>query len=173
MRFLLMLTAALPLALACARAPAPPPASGAPGGPASGGAGCTEIGCQNGFQVELQPGSRWPAGRYRFDIEADGVAQQCEVTLPLQACDAGPSVRCSGAALASIGESGCALPPVEHGLSNLSFPSSPRQIRVRITRDGAALASGDFTPAYRRVQPNGPRCEPICDQASAALAIPF
>jgi len=95
MRIVLLLTAALPLA--CAGAPAPPPASG---DPASGGAGCTEMGCQSGFQVELQPGSRWPAGHYRFDIEADGVAQQCEVTLPLQACEAGPSVRCSGASCA-------------------------------------------------------------------------
>jgi hypothetical protein len=125
----------------------------------------------SGFHLELRPGDRWPAGRYRIDIDADGAAQQCEVTLPLLACGAGPSVRCTGASLASIGESGCALPPAEHGLSNIDFSGSPRQIRVRIARGGATVLAQDFAPTYRTVQPNGPGCGPVCSSASAAATL--
>jgi hypothetical protein len=153
------------LAVACGSGAAPPPASTPP--PRA----CTEIGCVDGLHVELTPGSRWPAGRYRIDVEADGAAQSCEAVLPLKACDAGPSAQCSGAALATIGESGCALPPADHGLSDINFSGAPKRVHVRITRDGAAIADKDISPTYKRLQPNGPGCEPVCSSASEGIAL--
>lgn len=165
MRHLSALAALAALAAACGAGATPPPAAEPPG------RACTEIGCMDGLRVELTPGARWPAGRYGIEIEADGAKQSCEAVLPLKPCDAGPSVQCSGADLATIGESGCALPPAEHGLSEISFSGAPKQVHVRITRDGATVADQDITPTYRRVQPNGPGCEPICNQASAGIAL--
>jgi hypothetical protein len=43
---------------------------------------------------------------------------------------------------------------------------------LRIERDGGEIASQNFYPSYIRSAPNGEDCEPICEQASATLAVP-
>lgn len=137
------------------------------------------MGCVDGLRLELTPDSKWPAGAYRIEIEADGATQSCAAVLPLKACDAGQSVQCTGASLARIGESGCALPPGEHGLSDIQFSAAPKRVHVRISRDGASrgeiavIADQELTPEYRRLQPNGPDCEPVCNSASARLSLAF
>ncbi|MEJ7734183.1 MAG: hypothetical protein WKG00_33935 [Polyangiaceae bacterium] len=140
------------------------------GAPPAGGA-CTEMGCSGGFAVSLEPSSRWPAGDYRFEIEADGAAQVCEVTLPLRGCAAGPSVKCTGASLGTIGESGCALDPKEHGLSSIQFRGNPLKMKIGISRSGKALVAQELAPAYRWVQPNGAGCAPQCLQASSTIRV--
>lgn len=156
-------------------AQAPVPGDGLPPKPPLGAprGACTEMGCQNGLSMSLEPGAQWPAGDYRIEIDADGASQVCTVTLPLKACGAGPSVTCSGAALATIGESGCALPAREHGLSSLHFDGTPRQGKVTISRGGAPLITQDLAPTYRWVQPNGSGCGPQCLQGSATLRVPL
>jgi hypothetical protein len=129
------------------------------------------MGCASGFSLSLEPSSRWPAGDYRFEIEADGVSQVCKVTLPLRGCAAGPSVECTGATLATIGESGCALAPKEHGLSSIQFRGNPLKVRIAVSRQGTALVAQDFAPGYRWVQPNGPGCAPQCLQASSTIRL--
>jgi hypothetical protein len=131
------------------------------------------MGCSSGFALSLEPSSKWPAGDYRFEIEADGASQVCEVTLPLRSCATGPSVKCTGASLATIGESGCALDAREHGLSSIQLQGTPLKMKIAISRQGKALVAQDLAPAYRWVQPNGPGCGPQCLQASATMRVPL
>lgn len=161
---ILLAPAALLLAIVapgCA-SPKPPPQA------------CTEIGCSDGLTVALSPSSGWRAGMYRFEIDVDGQVTTCEGSLPLRACSAGPSLRCTPAGdRVSIGESGCALPPEQHGFSELRVGAPPaRSVKVTVTRDGAKLVEQTLAPQYRTVQPNGPSCPPICRQASETLVIP-
>lgn len=150
----------------------------APGGAAPGdGRACTEMGCVEGLTIDLQSPSGWAPGAYRFDIELDQDKVSCEVTLPLRACDAGPSARCTlhpgegPSERVMISESGCALPPAQHSLPTLSIRGEPARVRVAVSRDGAQLASEELTPAYRTVTPNGPGCEPVCRQAHGAVTL--
>lgn len=130
---------------------------------------CTEIGCIDGLHVTLTPGERWPAGAYAFDIQTDGGSTSCRGSLPLPPCGT-PGLSCSGQAV-QIGESGCALPAAAHGFSTLTFPSTPKRVHVRITRESEAIAERELQPVYQRVQPNGPGCEPVCTTAGETLRV--
>jgi hypothetical protein len=155
----------------------PPPPSGAPDG-APGASACTEMGCEDGFSLDLirvgGDGARqspWPPGAYRFVAAIDGEEAVCEGSLPLSRCDAGPTLTCHGAAM-EIAESGCALDPSQHGFASIRFGSGlVRSVSLRVERDGAVVAEGNYTPTYQTVHPNGPRCEPRCQQAGDALTV--
>ncbi|UQA62862.1 hypothetical protein [Polyangium aurulentum] len=176
LRSALALAPFLVLLAACASpsTDAPPPETPAP--PATPAPPsdrvCTEIGCLNGLSVDLQSAGGWKPGKYRFEFDFDGTATTCEATLPLRACDAGPSVTCSPNGAVTIGESGCALPPEQHGFSGFNVEGMPRSVKVRITRDGATLAEATSTPSYRKVQPNGEGCPPVCQQGHEAVRVP-
>jgi hypothetical protein len=133
---------------------------------------CTEIGCQSGFSVDWESASGWKPGRYVFEIELDGAKTTCEGALPLRACGAGPSLTCSPGGAVMIGESGCALPPGQHGFSGFSVSTFPSSVSVTIKRDGKALSTESFRPSYQTSQPNGPGCEPVCKQAHATQRVP-
>jgi len=130
---------------------------------------CTEMGCINGYTVSLEPTAHWPAGKYQFDFEVDGKKGSCSGSLPLPACGQN-ALSCTGAAPA-IAESGCALPPAEHGFADLRFDGSAQKVNIKVMRNGKQLAKRDFQPAYKKVQPNGPDCEPICDNAHDTMKI--
>lgn len=125
---------------------------------------CTKMGCRSSLEIEVT-GTKPGKGKYAFEIEADGKKAQCELSLPLKACDKGLSTKCTGDVKVEIGESGCALPPAEHGFGPISLPDSPAAARVVIKKDGKPLSDKRFTPAYKTSQPNGPGCEPTCKQA--------
>jgi hypothetical protein len=157
MRALPLLFAIIALPLAAAGCLAPPPQ------------GCTEIGCADGLTISLKKASgSWEPGMYSVEIDADGKKIACTTQIPLSG--ASPS-SCDDAAVL-LGTSGSALPASEHGLSDLIFHSAPKQVSVTVSRDGAMLATKDFTPTYQKSQPNGPDCEPICNQASDSLPVP-
>ena len=111
-------------------------------------------------------------GAYRFEVEIDGALTTCEGSLPLAACEAGPSVTCSSEAVA-VGESGCAMEPASQGFSEVFFrdPQHPKAVKLTVSRDGEVIGAGEYAPEYERVQPNGPECEPTCDYAAATLAL--
>jgi hypothetical protein len=138
-----------------------------------GGGACTQIGCTDGLQVGLVPSEGWPAGQYVFSIETDGAMQSCSGNLPLLPCENGSSLTCQGPALASIGESGCALAPSAHGFAGISFQGMPKNVVVRIERDGAVIADRTLSPTYVTTQPNGPDCGPTCHSASAQIPVTF
>jgi hypothetical protein len=169
-------------------APAPKPIGASPPPPTSGGTACqlpaqpafgapkdmcTEMGCVSGFQLDVEPLSSWPHGKYHFEIVADGKKQICDGTLPLLACDRGGSLKCTGDTIASIVESGCALEDKEHAFGSISFDGTPCDVRVVITRDGKPLLDRSFQPSYRWFQPNGPGCDPQCIQARDDVKLVF
>lgn len=174
LRQLIGSVALLPLAVACASGnPSPAhPGNGSDGppNPPLEGQICTEIGCVNGFHLNLHK-QTWEAGSYSFHIEADGAVTECTGSLPLKPCDGSPSLSCTGAKGFFIGESGCAMAPDQQGFSEIQFESAPKQVTVTISRDGSELIKQSFEPTYRETQPNGPGCEPICHQATADLTI--
>jgi hypothetical protein len=53
-------------------------------------------------------------------------------------------------------------------LEGITISGRPAQVRVRITVDDVVVLDRTLEPAYAATQPNGPGCEPICHQASAA-----
>jgi len=138
--------------------------------PSSPGHACTDIGCVDGLHVTLAPsGGLWTKGHYTFEITTPLGTTTCEGALPLPACEAGRALSCSGPPV-SIGESGCALPPDQHGFASIDLASGPADVTIVIRKDGAELVRKSITPGYRVTSPNGPDCEPTCRQASDTLA---
>lgn len=156
-------------ASACGPGKSPEGARNAPPSSPAPVRGCTEIGCVDGLRVTLEPSARWPAGSYRFDLVIDGTATSCTGSLPLPSCDT-PGLSCSGAGV-QIGESGCALPPAEHGYSELMFASAPREVRVTISRDGQVVGERELEPVYQTSRPNGPECPPVCNSAGESWRV--
>lgn len=130
----------------------------------SSGQGCTEIGCGPSFQVEFARAS-WPAGKVDIVVVADGTTTNCSVTLPFASCDVAP--QCDQASLAFLLElSGCALPANQHAVTGIMWPQNgPKQVTITVSQDGTMLGTQMFSPAYSTSQPNGPGCEPTCNQA--------
>jgi hypothetical protein len=160
--------AALALGIACS--------SSAPTDPTQR---CTLIGCHDGLRVDLEPGSNWPAGDYRFVIHSDDVQVTCRGALPLPACSAGRAVSCEPAGVVTIVESGCALPASTHGFPQIIFDPQrrPKSVRVSIMRSQGGkeseVASAHLSPDYRTVQPNGHGCPPTCSQAEGRVRVRF
>lgn len=162
------------LGAANACASAPPTAGATPGAPPGADRACTQIGCVEGLTIDVASTSGWAPGTYRFDFELDQEKVSCEGTLPLRACEHGPSVRCTPEGAAErvmISESGCALPAAEHSLPSISIRGEPARVRLTVSRDGTQLAAEEMTPQYRTMRPNGPECEPVCRQASAKVTL--
>lgn len=160
-RIALALLAAVP---ACAPST---PASKEPGDKV-----CTMIGCINGVHMNLAKVTPWTAGNYSFAFDLDGAAVTCTGALPLPACDKGSALRCDVEGKVQIGESGCALPPEQHGFSDIQVHGEPARIKLTIKREDQTLYSGETTPSYVTSRPNGPGCEPECRGANAEVALP-
>jgi hypothetical protein len=135
---------------------------------------CTAIGCTDGLAVTVTPTSAWPAGDYRFTIEADGVTTTCTGSLPLPACGTA-AITCEGGEpdAVMIGESGCALAESEHAFSDIMFTATPASVAVTVEFGGTQIGAGSWSPEYQTSQPNGPECEPTCTNASVELALTF
>jgi hypothetical protein len=71
-----------------------------------------------------------------------------------------------------IGESGCALPPEQHGFSDITVRGEPQAVKLKVLLDDKPLNAADVTPNYVTSQPNGPGCEPTCRNATSEIAIP-
>lgn len=132
---------------------------------------CTEIGCSDGLVVRGTPGPPWPQGVYRFVVEADGITTTCTGALPLADCST-RAITCDREGV-SITESGCALPPSEHGFGDLQLPGTPESISVTVQLGDRTVGQQTFRPTYQTSQPNGPGCEPICTNGSVTLALSF
>lgn len=150
----------------CGGPAAPPPASPAPAPRA-----CTTIGCTSGLELELRRATPWPHGTYRFTLKVDDASVSCEGKLPLEPCERGPTFHCSDASL-TVAESGCALPPDQHAITGLSSKATrATKVSLAIEHQGSIQASAQLTPTFQTVQPNGPGCEPVCEQAAMKLQL--
>ena len=137
-----------------------------------GGKVCTEMGCINGLHLNLAKVTPWTAGNHTFVLELDGTVVSCTGALPLPACDKGAALRCDVEGKVQIGESGCALPPEQHGFSDIRISGEPVKVKLTIKREEEQLHSGELTPSYVTARPNGPDCEPECRGANAEVALP-
>jgi len=132
---------------------------------------CTEMGCENGLDIELVRPSAWPSGSYRITLTIDDKTVHCEGKLPLEACEQGPSFHCDDDSL-TVSEIGCALPPSEHAIGGLhSTLTEGAQASLLIEHDGSIQATAKLTPNFQTVQPNGPGCEPVCESAAMKLTL--
>ncbi len=84
----------------------------------------------------------------------------------------GPDLPLQLRRLLRVGESGCALPPAQHGLAGIDIDTAPAQVRIVVRRDGVEVSAQELAPKYTDSRPNGPQCEPVCHQASAELPLP-
>lgn len=161
---------AIVLAVACGGGSTPPSANN----PTHGGAeprACTEIGCDNGLMLNFLADSGWQPGNYRVVVDVDGQPVSCHGSLPLPACESGGGFQCDSPDV-RLGESGCALPPEQQGLSDIHLETtSATEVSVTIERDGQLMATTVLKPSFQRVQPNGPDCPPVC--TTAAINLPL
>ncbi|HEY8377519.1 MAG TPA: hypothetical protein VIK91_13585 [Nannocystis sp.] len=144
---------------------------GQPSGPDEGKI-CTQIGCINGLQVQIAKATPWQPGAYTFVLDLDDTRVTCTGALPLRPCDAAPTLTCDIPNRVLIGESGCALPPDQHGFSDIHVPAAVERFAVSIIHDGKPLGGIDIKPTYTTSQPNGPGCDPICHSAAASVELP-
>jgi len=130
----------------------------------SSGHVCTDIGCQNGFQLDFSYRER---GAYVFDLEVDGVAVVCKASLPLLSV----AVPACTADVAQLGLVGSRLPESQQSIGGLLFATSPRRVKIRVQRDAKVLVETTLEPVYTVTPgPNGPDCDPKeCKSAKASL----
>ncbi len=141
-------------------------------GPAPTDRVCTQIGCLNGLLVRVAKATPWVPGRYTFELDLDGVQVSCSGALPLQPCESGPSLACTGDGKVIISESGCALPPESQGFGDLQISGEPQSVGITIKLDDSVLHTTTLNPSYVTSQPNGPGCEPTCRSGSGDLELP-
>lgn len=118
--------------------------------------GCTELGCENGVNVDFTFRER---GSYVFVVTVDGTKTTCRTTIPLpkgavDACDR---------AEVFLGLVGSELPVDQQSIDGLELPAAKdaTSITIEATRDGVSIGQKTFKPAYDvRPGPNGPDCEP-------------
>lgn len=130
--------------------------------------GCTLLGCASSLLVTLRPaGGQFAEGDYAIHVKT-GESASCTVELEAGgSCTGGlcpPQNGCSDQMLATVSES-----PQEIRLQLLERRD---QVEVEILRSGVEVTTATLTPDYVQVQPNGPGCEPICDQASEEILVP-
>ncbi len=130
---------------------------------------CTMIGCVDGLILSMDPAPKWEPGHYDLSITLDGREVQCTGDLPLKPCEEGLSFQCSSGGV-QIMEGGCALPRDQHGLGDIMIDGAPRNVSVRLARNGQVLvALNKIAPSYQVSRPNGPGCEPVCRSATESL----
>lgn len=126
----------------------------------------------NGLNVQVAKSTPWPAGDYQMTFDVDGTVVACTGALPLRACEQGPSLVCDPAGRVQVTESGCALPPEQHGWGDVHVDGEPARVQLTIRHGDTVLHTADVRPTYTTSQPNGPGCEPTCRSATASVAVP-
>jgi hypothetical protein len=129
---------------------------------------CTQIGCVDGLTLKVFPTHRWQPGDYLFEFELEGEKLSCKGQLPFRSCLEARNVQCSSERVRIV-QTGCALPPAEHGFGNITIADGPRQIRIKIKRNDKITMERSLTPRYTILTPNGPECPPRCRQSTVKL----
>lgn len=127
---------------------------------------CTMLGCADGFRVDFQRDGVWPGALYTVEVDLDGAKTTCTVTLPFASCDVAAACTGGDTAAVQLGQSGCALDPLEHKLSGVTIlGKEPKAVNVTVSRAGASVGQDSYTPVFSTSQPNGADCEPTCRTA--------
>jgi hypothetical protein len=119
---------------------------------------CTAVGCTDSITVSF---STAVPRDYKVDIELDGKpgsADCSEATHPgggdveVEVTGLGRTIRCT--------QTGALL------------QGAPENVRLVFTFPDAKVADVTLKPKYQTVEPNGPECEPTCDQAEVTVDLP-
>ena len=149
---------------------------------------CTEIGCSDGASLTLKTtAGTLPDGTYTLSFSVDGQPYTCSFTAPdglprepgrigAASCDAGfrlnvlPELVCTEYRTGDAVSQSC-TPVPDRWYFAATLEGTPAELTVAVERDGVALLDEHRTLAYRDEYPNGPECDPVCRQASAALLL--
>lgn len=133
---------------------------------------CTEMWCDEGFSLNLTA-SQWPAGAYKIDILADGIAVSCVAQLPLPACGQ-PAYQCSDNALdVLVMTQGCALPVTAHALGGVKMKAVPKQFSIKATLPDGTVREMSSAVESQCSFPNGEHCDAkACCSAQMTLSLP-
>jgi hypothetical protein len=153
------------------------------------GHGCTEIGCGDGVHITLHtPEDQWPAGAYAIDFTVDGQEHACELSIPADlpteahgyvelgcqpAFDASLTAKtvCTEQRTNDAISQSC-QPVAGAWILEASFYGVSEALRVEVRRDDETLLDETMQLEYTASRPNGPDCEPVCEQARVELDIP-
>ena len=144
--------------------PPPAPTGGAPGGtPGGEGVPCTQIGCTSGATVSLQV----PAA---LAASPKAVIKACW----RDACATGP-LPAAGATCQLAGQPAVSSCAVQAGVLTLTITAPSGDVKdgdvyaVEVSDPSglsAEKAAVQRAVKYTKVEPNGPRCTPVCYQAT-------
>lgn len=124
---------------------------------------CTLIGCTDGFHVTISPKTpTFGVTTLGIDIDPGTGNVHFDCTFPLNAMDSS----CAGPTSPTLSVQNTGNTSVEIELSDL-----PGHVTVTVTRGGATVGTGAFTPGYHANYPNGTNCAPVCQQAQETIRI--
>jgi len=149
---------------------------------------CTEIGCTDQFSAAIEGASAsLPPGMHRLDVVADGTTLSCTFSVPVEPLPGGglPAPTCSPGLMLFVGPAmtcttfetdaakGQRCEPIPDRVQErLSIAGTPAHVTVTQWAGDAMIFQQTAAPTYQLNRPNGPDCEPVCRQASAAWSLP-
>ena len=148
------------------------------------GTSCTEIGCADQASLTLRPASgEWTAGAYELSLTVDGTERRCAFNVPADLpeprngrslCEQAlamyiqPETTCTEHRYRDAVSQSCTPIPDRYSAS-LTLYGTPSALTVVLERDGTTILDESSTLHYQSERPNGPDCEPLCQQASVNL----
>ncbi len=132
-----------------------------------GGRACTEIGCVDAFTLTLRTsdGSA-PVGDHTIDLQVDKLSLLC--TFSILGIPSDTTVRCSPRVTVHLSST-----IAGRFVEQVSVMGSPAAVRIIQRLGDVVLLDRSFSPAYRKTQPNGPGCDPICNQTQQEIELPL
>jgi hypothetical protein len=144
---------------------------------------CGAVGCRDQFHVTVASADgSIPSGMHVLDATVDGVIISCAFQVPLvvlpsggtvePGCPVGLSVSirqartCTETVTETARSLSCAPIP-GHFSEEITLLGKPTQVSIRLSVNGDVVLDRAETPAYQSSEPNGPGCDPACQQASA------
>lgn len=142
---------------------------------------CTLRGCTDQFSATLsRADGSFPSGAHQIDVTADGVTMSCTFSFMgggvVATCPSGldvtvgPATTCSEIRMGDTVSLRCDPIPGQF-IERLTLRGTPRALRVLQSVAGVTLLDQAMAPIYEAAYPNGPECEPVCQQASETLTL--
>ena len=143
---------------------------------------CTTAGCTDQFTASLsRADGSFPAGAHQVDVTADGVTMSCTFSFagsgvgatcpPELDVTVGPATTCMEFQVGNATGYRCDPIPGQF-IEQLTLRGARRDVRVVQSVDGVVMLDQSIAPTYKLTRPNGPDCEPVCEQASATFTLP-
>jgi hypothetical protein len=152
------------------------------------GHSCTEIGCSDAATFSFRtPTGAWQDGEYTLAIRADGTDYDCSFAVPDDLPEMGqptpldcmpelaayvmPEVTCMEIRHDDAVSQSCTVIPGQYYVE-ASILGTPETVSVSLERDAEVVVEENVVLDYQESRPNGPDCEPLCRQATAAFTVP-